>query len=53
MAKVEAREKAKSAGLRQPAAQDCVAEKFVTMLHARPIPSQAPAELNAAIKACQ
>lgn len=53
MAKLRARDEAKVAGLRLPAAQQCVGEKFVTLLHARPIPSQAQSELDAAIKACR
>jgi len=53
MAKMRARDEARSAGLRQPAAAECVAEKFVTLLHAKPIPSQAQSELDAAIKACR
>ena len=53
MAKMLAHDAAGSAGLRLPAAQDCVGEKFVTSLHANPIPSQAQAELDNAIKACR
>jgi len=53
MAKMLAHDAAGSAGLRLPAAQDCAAEKFVASLHANPIPSQAQAELDGAIKACR
>ena len=53
MAKMLAHDAAGSAGLRLPAAQNCVAEKFAASLHANPIPSQAQAELDSAIKACR
>ena len=42
-----------SVGLKSPAAQDCAAAKFVTALHANPVPSKAKAELDAAFKACK
>jgi len=53
IAKTLARETANSAGLKSPAALDCAAQKFVTALHANPIPSKAQAQLDAAIKACR
>jgi hypothetical protein len=53
MAKLRARDEAKVAGLKLPAAQQCVGEKFVALLHAKPIPLQAQSELDAAIKACR
>jgi hypothetical protein len=53
MAKYFARDEAKVAGLRTPGAQDCAAEKFVTLLRADPLPSHAKEELDAAIKACR
>ena len=53
MAKMLAHDAAGSAGLRLPAAQDCVGQKFVALLHANPIPSQAQLELDTAIKACR
>ena len=53
MAKMLAHDAAGSAGLRLPAAQDCVRQKFVASLHANPVPSQAQAELDTAIKACR
>ena len=53
VAKTVARETANSAGLKSPAKLDCAAEKFVSALHANPIPSKAQAELDAAIKACR
>ena len=52
-AKYFARDQAKSHGLQTPAAQDCAAEKFVSLLRANPIPSQAKAEVDSAIKACR
>ena len=52
-AKMEARTQARSAGLKLPAAQECVSEKFVTLLHAKPSPSHAKDALDAAIKACR
>jgi hypothetical protein len=52
-AKYFAHDQAKSAGLRTPAAQDCAAEKFVSLLHASPTPSRAKEEVDSAIKACQ
>ena len=52
-AKYFARDQAKIAGLRTPAAQDCVAEKFVSLLHASSIPSRAKEAVDAAIKACR
>jgi len=53
MAKILAHDAAGSAGLRLPAAQDCVAQKFVASLHANPIPSHAQAELESSIRACR
>ncbi|HEY6244242.1 MAG TPA: hypothetical protein VIX17_09860 [Pyrinomonadaceae bacterium] len=53
MAKMLAHDAAGTAGLRLPAAQDCVAQKFVASLHENPIPSQAQAELDGAIRACR
>jgi len=53
IAKTLARETSNSAGLKSPAALDCAAQKFVTALHANPIPSKAQAELDGAIKACR
>jgi hypothetical protein len=53
IAKTLARETANSAGLKSPAALDCAGDKFVASLHAKPIPSQAQQELDAAIKACR
>ena len=53
IAKTLARETANSAGLKSPAALDCAGQKFVTALHANPIPSKAQAQLDAAIKACK
>lgn len=52
-AKVYARSQANVAGLRTPAAQDCAAEKFVSLLHASPFPSHAKEEMDSAIKACR
>ena len=52
-AKTEARNRAVSAGLKQPAQQDCVADKFVALLHAKPVPSLAASQLDSAIKACR
>jgi hypothetical protein len=52
-AKYFARDQAKIAGLRTPAAQDCAAEKFVTLMHANPIPSRAKEEVDSAIRACR
>jgi len=52
-AKYFARDQAKIAGLRTPAAQDCVAEKFVSLLHASPIPSRAKEAVDSAIRACR
>lgn len=52
-AKYFARDQAKIAGLRTPAAQDCAAEKFVSLLHANPIPSRAKEEVDSAIRACR
>src|SRR6478672_4415292 len=40
-AKTFAHDQAKIAGLRTPAAEDCAAEKFVSLLHASPNPSRA------------
>jgi hypothetical protein len=51
-AKTEARNRAMSAGLKLPAQQDCVADKFVALEHANPIPSLAQSQLDSAIKAC-
>lgn len=48
-----ARDQAKIAGLRTPAAQDCAAEKFASLLRAKPIPSLAKEEVDSAIKACR
>ena len=48
-----ARDQAKIAGLRTPAAQDCVAQKFVSLLRATPVPSHAKEAVDAAIKACR
>ena len=52
-AKYFARDQAKISGLQTPAKQDCVAEKFVSLLHASPIPSRAKEEVDSAIKACR
>jgi len=52
-AKYFARDQAKIAGLRTPAAQDCVADKFVSLLHANPIPSRAKEAVDSAIRACR
>jgi len=52
-AKYFARDQAKIAGLRTPAAQDCAAEKFVSLLHANPIPSRAKEAVDSAIRACR
>lgn len=52
-AKYFARDEAKIAGLQTPAAQDCVAEKFVSSLRASPIPSRAKEAVDSAIKACR
>jgi len=52
-AKYFARDQAKIAGLRTPAAQDCVAEKFVSLLRANPIPLRAKEALDSAIRACR
>lgn len=52
-AKYFARDQAKIAGLQTPAAQDCVAEKFVSSLRASPIPSRAKEAVDSAIKACR
>jgi len=52
-AKYYARDQAKIAGLRTPAAQDCAAEKFVSLLRASPIPSRAKEAVDSAIKACR
>lgn len=53
MAKYFARDQAKIAGLKTPAAQNCAAEKFVSLLHSNPIPSHAKEELDSAIKECR
>lgn len=52
-AKYFARDQAKIAGLRTPAAEDCVAEKFVSLLHANPLPLRAKEEVDSAIRACR
>jgi hypothetical protein len=52
-AKYFARDQAKIAGLSTPAAQDCAAEKFVSLLRANPVPSHARDEVDSAIKACR
>src|ERR1051326_6133319 len=52
-AKMYARSQANVAGLRTPAAQDCAAEKFASLLHASPFPSHAKEEMDSAIKACR
>lgn len=52
-AKYFAHDQAKIAGLRTPAAGDCVADKFVSLLHASPIPLRAKEEVDSAIKACR
>lgn len=52
-AKMEARNRAVSAGLRLSAQQDCVADKFVVLIHANPVPSLAQSQLDSAIKACR
>ena len=52
-ARTVARETASSAGFRSVAVLDCAGAKFVAALHANPVPSQAKAELDAAIKACR
>ena len=52
-AKTEARNRAVSAGLKLPAQQECVADKFVALLHANPAPSLAQSQLDTAIKACR
>lgn len=52
-AKTEARNRAVSAGLKLPAQQDCVADKFIALLHANPVPSLAQTQLDSAIKACR
>jgi len=52
-AKYFARDQAKIAGLRTPAQQDCAAEKFVSLLHASPIPSRAKEAVDSAIRACR
>lgn len=52
-AKTEARNRAVSAGLKLPAQQDCVADKFVGLEHANPVPSLAASQLDSAIKACR
>lgn len=52
-AKMEARDMAGSAGLTQPSAKECVADKFVALVHARPVPSLAESEMQSAIKACR
>lgn len=52
-AKTEARNRAVSAGLKLPAQQECVADKFVSLLHANPLPSLAQSQLESAIKACR
>lgn len=52
-AKYFAHDQAKIAGLSTPTAQDCAAEKFVSLLHANPAPSRAKEELDSAIKACR
>ena len=52
-AKYFARDQAKIAGLRTPAAQDCAAEKFVSLLHASPFPSRAKEAVDSAIRACR
>jgi hypothetical protein len=52
-AKMEARNRAVSAGLKLPAQEDCVAEKVVSLLHANPVPSLAQSQLESAIKACR
>src|SRR5689334_1978219 len=48
-----ARDQAKIGGLRTPAQQDCVADKFVSSLRATPIPSRAKEAVDSAIKACR
>src|ERR1043166_8559198 len=52
-AKYFARDRAKVAGLQTPAAQDCAAEKFVSLLHASPVPSRAREAVDSAIRACR
>lgn len=52
-AKTEARNRAGSARLKLPAQQDCVADKFVALLHANPVPSLAESQMDSAIKACR
>jgi hypothetical protein len=52
-AKTEARNRAVSAGLKLPAQQECVANKFVALEHANPVPSLAATQLDSAIKACR
>jgi hypothetical protein len=52
-AKTEARNRAVSAGLKLPAQQECVADKFIGLEHANPAPSLAQSQLDSAIKACR
>ena len=52
-AKRLAHEAGPAAGVRTPAAQDCAAEKFVTAIHASPVPAQAQSQLDTAYKACK
>ena len=52
-AKAEARNRAGSARLKLPAQQDCVADKFVALLHANPVPSLAESQMDSAIKTCR
>ncbi len=52
-AKTEARNRAVSAGLKLPARQECVADKFVALFHANPVPSLAESQLDSSIKSCR
>jgi hypothetical protein len=52
-AKYFARDQAKIAKLQTSAAQDCVAQKFESLLHANPIPSRSKEAIDAAIRACR